>query len=376
LNTCSVGVATQDPELRKRFRGAAENLVTYFSFLSQEVRETLASLGCRSLDELVGRSDLLEVDDTLKSWKSEKLDLKNVFFRPSVEASIARRRVQKQDYGLDKAMDLKLIEMCRPALEEKKAVSFDLEIRNVHRTVGAMLSGEISRRYADAGLPPDTIRLNFKGTAGQSFAAFGARGITFRLEGDANDYLGKGLSGARVIVVPPGSARFKPEENIIAGNVLLYGATEGDVFIRGIVGERFGVRNSGVNAVVEGVGDHGCEYMTGGRVVVIGPTGRNFAAGMSGGIAYVLDLDKTFASRCNKGMVELGLLVEEGDIATVRGLLEQHARFTGSTVADDLLKDWARACACFVRVMPLEYKQALGKTAKKAVEDEGEVSDG
>jgi glutamate synthase (NADPH/NADH) large chain len=378
LNTCAVGVATQDPELRRRFRGAPEYLVTYFSFLAREIRETMAALGVRKFDEMIGRTDMLEADDAIRHWKSRNLDFSNILTKPQVPGHVATRYVQAQDFGLDKAMDLKLIEMAKPALEHKTPVKIELPIKNVNRTVGAMLSGEISRRYAQRGLPPDTIQLYFKGTAGQSFGAFGASGITFTLEGDANDYLGKGLSGARIVVVPPKSATFKPEENVIVGNTLLYGATEGEVFIRGMAGERFCVRNSGVFAVVEGVGEHGCEYMTGGRVVVIGPTGRNFAAGMSGGIAYVFDPQNQFRSLCNLGMVECEALSREEDVEAVRGLLEKHYKLTGSSVAIHILDDWDATQKKFVRVMPLEYKRVLEKIAleKKKIEEEAEVSDG
>ncbi|MDD5537712.1 MAG: glutamate synthase large subunit [Candidatus Omnitrophica bacterium] len=377
MNTCSVGVATQDPALRCRFRGTPEHLVTYFTFLAQEVREILAELGFRRMDELIGRVDLLEANDAIRHWKSQGVDFANILFKPPVDDGRAVRCMQPQDYGLDKVMDLKLIDLAKPALEEKKHVRIETQIRNTNRTVGAMLSGEISRRYGEKGLPADTIQIFFKGSAGQSFGAFGAPGVSFYLEGDANDYLGKGLSGARIVVVPPRNATFRPQENIIAGNTLLYGATGGEVFIRGVAGERFCVRNSGAHAVVEGVGDHGCEYMTGGRVVVIGRTGRNFAAGMSGGIAYVYDKDGDFRRYCNLGMVDLEPIVRQEDVATIRGLLEKHVQFTESTVAMEILDNWAQELKKFVRVMPLEYKLAMEMPeAERPRVEETEVSDG
>ena len=376
MNTCAVGIATQDPVLRCRFRGTPEHLMTYFTFLAQEVREILSELGFRKMDDLIGRSDMLETNNAIRHWKSEHIDFSNILFKPKVGKDVAVRCVQPQDYGLEKAMDLKLIKACQEALEDKKQVTINSEIRNANRSVGAMLSGEVSKRFGEQGLPEDTIQLFFKGSAGQSFAAFGARGITFHLEGDANDYLGKGLSGAKVIVVPPESSTFKPEENIIVGNTLLYGATEGEVFIRGIAGERFCVRNSGVNAVVEGVGDHGCEYMTGGRVAVIGRTGRNFAAGMSGGIAYVYDIDNEFSSRCNHSMVELEKMVRQEDISTLRGLLEKHYKYTASTVAKGILDNWSKELKKFIRVIPLEYKRVLEQVEVAGIKVEAEVSDG
>jgi len=335
----------------------------------------MADIGARTLDELIGRCDLLEVEDSIRHWKSQGVDFANILYRPQPADTVPVRCVQPQDYGLEEALDHKLIEEALPALRERKPVVIEMEINNSNRTVGAMLSNAVARRFGKDGLPRDTITLNFRGSAGQSFGAFGGLGLTLRLEGDANDYLGKGLSGAKIIVVPPRNATFKPEENVIAGNTLLYGATSGEVYIRGKAGERFAVRNSGARAVVEGVGDHGCEYMTGGRVVVIGPTGRNFAAGMSGGIAYVYDPDRTFSSRCNIEMVELESLAKPGDIQIVRTLLENHVKHTGSTVAKKLLADWGKAVKSFVRVIPLEYKQALEQVSVRPLA-EIEVSDG
>ncbi|MFH0940385.1 MAG: glutamate synthase large subunit [Candidatus Omnitrophota bacterium] len=376
LNTCTLGIATQDPELRCRFRGTSEDLVAYFTFLADQVREILSELGFRKMDEVIGRVDMLETNEALRHWKSKNIDLSNILFLPQAKKGAATRCLERQDYGLEKALDLKLIGLAQPALERKEYVKISLDISNADRAVGAMLSGEISKRYGTEALPQDTIEIFFKGTAGQSFAAFGARGVSFFLEGDSNDYLGKGLSGAKVIVVPPSGATFKAEENIIVGNTVLYGATEGEVFIRGVAGERFCVRNSGAHAVVEGLGDHGCEYMTGGRVVVIGDTGRNFAAGMSGGIAYVYDMSGQFRLRCNLGMVETSKVSDSGDIKTVRGLLEAHLRYTGSDVAKKILDNWDRELAKFVRVMPLEYKRVLGQAERKPIEVEVEASDG
>jgi len=376
MNSCNVGIATQDPALRCRFRGTPEHIVTYFTFLAQAVREIMSALGFRKMDELIGRSDMLEVDDALRHWKSRNVDFSNILFKPQAPSSVAVRCVQPQDYGLDKALDLKLIELSRPALERREHVKISAEIKNTNRAVGAMLSGEISKRYGEKGLPEDTIEIFLKGSAGQSFGAFGAPGLSFTLEGDANDYLGKGLSGARIVVGPPKASTFKPEENIIVGNTVLYGATEGEVFIRGVAGERFCVRNSGVNAVAEGVGDHGCEYMTGGRVVVIGRTGRNFAAGMSGGIAYVYDRGGDFKARCNTEMVELGEVKLESDIVILWTLLGKHIKFTDSGVAKLLVHNWERELKKFVRVMPYEYKRVLERVEVPVVKVESEVSDG
>ncbi len=376
LNTCSVGIATQDPALRCRFKGSPEYIITYFTFLARQVREIMSELGVRSMDELIGRVDMLEINTALKHWKSEGVDFSNILYRPELKKGTAVRHVQSQDYGLDKVLDLELIKRAQRALEYREPVKLELDIKNINRTVGAMLSGEISKRFGQKGLPEDTIQLFFKGTAGQSFGAFGAHGLSFYLEGDANDYLGKGLSGAKIVVAPPKDVVFKPEENVIVGNTLLYGATEGEVFIRGIAGERFCVRNSGVNAVVEGVGDHGCEYMTGGRVVVIGKTGRNFAAGMSGGISYVYDVDGAFKALCNPGMVELGEVTQEKDQDTIRTLLEKHLRYTGSSVAKNILENWKKELKRFVRVMPLEYKRVLEQVDVRPAEVDSEASDG
>ncbi len=378
LNTCAAGIATQDPALRCRFRGSSDHIVNYFTFLAQQVRQILSELGFRKLEEVIGRSDLLEVDEALKHWKSKDVDFSNILFRPDVKNDSAVHCVHAQDYGLDKILDIELIKMARPALEDAEAVKIELPIKNTNRTVGAMLSWEISRKYKESGLPDGTIQLFFRGSAGQSFGAFGARGISFYLEGDANDYLGKGLSGAKIVVVPSRWSNFKAEENVIVGNTLLYGATEGEVFIRGVAGERFCVRNSGANAVVEGLGDHGCEYMTGGRVVVIGSVGRNFAAGMSGGIAYVWDKNKNLKDLCNLGMVALEEVKSDEDVLTLKGLLEKHLTETSSSIAELILKDWDNQIKRFVKIIPFEYKRVLELRESGRDEDvvEVEASDG
>jgi glutamate synthase (ferredoxin) len=369
LNTCPVGIATQDPELRKRFTGKPEFVTSFFQFVAAEVREYMAALGFRTMDELIGRVDRLNFKPALDHWKARGLDLSTILHAPDMPADVARRCVTVQDHGLDRALDrTTLIPACRDALEHRKPVSLALPIRNVNRTVGTMLGHEVTRRWGGEGLPDDTIRVHFTGSAGQSFGAFVPRGITFTLEGDANDYWGKGLSGGRLIVYPPKRATFKPEENIVIGNVALYGATSGEAYVRGVAGERFCVRNSGVHAVVEGIGDHGCEYMTGGRVVVLGPSGRNFAAGMSGGIAYVLDVDGDFRRRCNLGMVDLHPLDQAEDITLVRDLIRRHIRHTGSTYATRLLDDWMGLQPRFVKVMPKDYKRVLAAEARARAE--------
>ncbi|WP_374228667.1 glutamate synthase large subunit [Pseudonocardia sp. ICBG162] len=355
LDTCPVGVATQNPELRKKFNGKAEYVVNFMRFVAQEVREILAELGFRSLDEAIGRADVLDVDTAAQHWKSKHLDLSPIFKIADVPDDAPRKRTREQDHGLDKALDNTMIQLAEGALRNGDRVRLDLPVRNVNRTVGTMLGSELTRAHGGKGLPDDTIDITFTGAAGQSFGAFVPKGITLRLVGDTNDYFGKGLSGGRLTLRPDPSSPFTAEENVIAGNVIGYGATSGEMFIRGVVGERFCVRNSGAVAVVEGVGDHGCEYMTGGRVVVLGRTGRNFAAGMSGGVAYLLDVDR---NRVNPEMVDLDPLSDE-DRSIVHDLVERHHAETGSAVAHALLTDWDAAVERFGKVMPKDYKRVL-----------------
>jgi glutamate synthase domain-containing protein 2/glutamate synthase domain-containing protein 1/glutamate synthase domain-containing protein 3 len=360
LNTCPVGIATQDPVLRKKFEGKPEHVVNFMLFIAEEVRELMAALGFRTIDEMVGRVDRLDAREAIEHWKARGVDLTQILHKPEVPAAVATHCVATQDHGLARALDNQLIEIARAAVEDGKPVELSLPIRNINRTACTMLSAEVSRRWGEQGLPPETIRINFTGSAGQSFCAFGVNGLAVHLEGDANDYFAKGLSGGRIVVVPPADATFVPEDNIIVGNVSLYGATGGEVFLRGMAGERFCVRNSGATAVVEGVGDHGCEYMTRGTVVVLGRTGRNFAAGMSGGVAYVLDVDGDFARRCNVGMVGLEP-VDEHDVERLKELLHRHYNLTQSAVAWRVLSGWKDAVTQFVKVMPTEYRQILAK---------------
>jgi glutamate synthase (ferredoxin) len=376
LDTCPVGIATQNPALREKFNGQAEHVVNFFRFIAEEIREYLAAMGYRSVDEVIGRSDLLDMRRAIEHYKARGLDFSAIFYRPEVGPEVATRRIVEQDHGLDKALDQELLRLCKDTLELKKPTKLELPIRNVNRTVGTILGSELTRKYGFDGLPDDTIHIKFKGSAGQSFGAFVPRGITLELEGDSNDYIGKGLSGGKIIVYPDKKATFAPEENILVGNVVLYGATSGLFFARGVAGERFCVRNSGAMAVVEGVGDHGCEYMTGGRVVIIGKTGRNFAAGMSGGIAFVYDPDGDFHIRCNKEMVDLEKLDDAEDIDLVRGLIERHREHTGSTVAKDMLGQWPGIADKFVKVMPRDYKRVLLEQRESSLEvdpDTGET---
>jgi glutamate synthase (NADPH/NADH) large chain len=364
LNTCPVGIATQDPRLRKKFEGKPEHVMNMMLFIAEELREIMAELGFRTVDEMVGRVDVLDVRDVSAHWKARGVDLSTILHMPDVPPAVAIRNVTGQDHGLETALDRTLIAQCAPALERQERVSLDLPIRNLNRTACTMLSAEVSRRHGERGLPDDTIHIRFTGSAGQSFAAWLAPGIAIELEGDANDYFAKGISAGRIAVYPPRSATFVPEDNIIVGNVSLYGATGGEVFLRGLAGERFAVRNSGATAVVEGVGDHGCEYMTKGLVVVLGKTGRNFAAGMSGGVAYVHDADGTFPSHLNAGNVELEPL-DADDERTVRRLVERHHEYTESGLAARLLADWERTRRRFVKVMPTEYRAVLAKQTQQ-----------
>jgi glutamate synthase (NADPH/NADH) large chain len=396
LNTCPVGVATQDPVLRARFQGKPEHVINFFFFVAEEVREYMAALGFRSFSEMIGKTEILDKSEAIDHWKAKGLDFTRIFHKPEVPKDVAIYNSEVQDHHLDKVLDRKLIELAKPAIEEKKPVKLELPIKNTDRTTGAMLSGAIAKLHGHAGLPEDSIWVSLKGSAGQSFGAWLAKGVTLDLEGEANDYVGKGLSGGRIVVRPPEDSGIVPEESIIVGNTVLYGAISGECYFRGIGGERFAVRNSGATAVVEGTGDHGCEYMTGGVVVVIGPTGRNFAAGMSGGIAYVLDEDGDFERRCNLAMVELEPIPSEngvmertrhqtGDLEShglvdvtdmtrfdeerLRQLIERHLHYTGSERARAILADWSAYLPKFVKVMPVEYRRALAEMARQQVLD-------
>ena len=391
LNTCPVGIATQDPELRRRFKGAPEHVINYFFFVAEEVREYMAKMGFRRFDEMIGQTDFLDKEEAIEHWKAKGLDFSRIFAKPDVPEDVAIYHCEEQKHPIDNVLDRRLIELAKPALENREPVRAEIRVKNTDRTIGAMLSGEVAKRYGHAGLPDDTIHFTMRGTAGQSFGAWLAHGVTLDLIGEANDYVGKGLSGGRIIVRPPEESGIVPEESIIVGNTVLYGAITGECYFRGIAGERFAVRNSGAIAVVEGVGDHGCEYMTGGCVVVIGPTGRNFAAGMSGGIAYVLDEDGTFERRCNLAMVDLEPIpaedeaardsIREGEMEThgmvdimhqmdrfdaerLRMLLENHRRYTNSRRAAEILENWEEYLPKFVKVMPVEYRRALQELAQ------------
>ncbi len=364
LDTCPVGIATQDPELRKLFSGKPEHVINLFMFLVEEIREYMSLLGFRTVDEMVGRVDRLDVRKAVDHWKAKGLDFSAILRVPDIPSNIAVRHVQEQDHGLAGCLDEHLLEICRPTLEYKEPVKATLAIRNHNRAVGTILSSEITRVHGSHALEENTVQLRFHGSAGQSFGAFAVKGVTLVLEGDANDYLGKGLSGGRIIVIPPADSTYVPEENMLIGNVALYGATDGEGFFRGIAGERFCVRNSGARVVVEGLGDHGCEYMTGGRAVILGRTGRNFAAGMSGGIAYVLDEDGSFENHCNRDMVDLEPLTDPEDLTTVRELVEKHVRYTCSAVGRKVLDRWNETVPFFVKVMPRDYRRALNETRK------------
>ncbi len=369
LNTCPVGVATQDPELRALFTGQPDHVVNLFNFLAEDLREIMAELGFRTVDEMIGQVDTLKVRDNIDHWKIKKLDLSPILYKEEAAEHVGIYKQQEQDHGIDEVLDWELLEAAQPALEKTEPVKASFKLINTNRSVGTLLSNEISKRYGSPGLPPDTLHFKFKGSAGQSFAAFSTRGCCFELEGEANDYFGKGLSGSELIIYPHQEARYVPEENMIIGNVAFYGATSGEAYIRGLAGERFCVRNSGVKAVVEGVGDHGCEYMTGGVVVVLGKTGRNFAAGMSGGMAFIYDLDKTFELYCNKELVELET-PELEDRTLLHQMITKQYKKTGSTVAKSILDDWKNTQHYFVKVMPIEYKAVLQKRkAQQALSD-------
>jgi glutamate synthase (NADPH/NADH) large chain len=382
LNTCPVGVATQDPELRKRFTGQPEHVVNFFTFIADEVREIMAELGFRTINEMIGRRDILETRAAVDHWKAHKIDLSKLLSPIEAAEGVAVYNCEEQDHRLDRALDNDLIAKSKDAIAGGNPVSFESLIWNTNRTVGAMLSGRIAERYGHAGLPDDTINIKFNGSAGQSFGAWLAHGVSFELVGDANDYVGKGLSGGRISIYPSPESPLVPRENIIVGNTVLYGAIAGECYFRGVAGERFAVRNSGALTVVEGCGDHGCEYMTGGVVVVLGATGRNFGAGMSGGIAYVLDEAGDFETLCNTSMVDLEKVPKELDAANdddfdvnsdltqfderrLRGLIENHLRYTNSLRAREILDDWDSYLPKFVKVMPVEYRRALREMQEK-----------
>ena len=367
LNTCSVGIATQDPSLRKKFGGKADYVVNFFKFIAEEVREIMAQLGIRKFDDLIGQVGLLEADYATDHWKAHGVDVSRILFKPDVDDNVEIRNVCTQDLSgdLDNALDHKLIEMSKLALENKTQVYGDLPILNTDRTTGAMLSYQVSKKFGEEGLPSDTIQFGFTGSAGQSFGGFLAPGITFGLAGDANDYVGKGLSGGKIFIYPPKDSTLVPEDNILIGNTVLYGAISGKAFFRGIGGERFAVRNSGAQTVIEGVGDHGCEYMTGGTVVVLGSTGRNFAAGMSGGLAYVLDRDSTFPIHCNQSSVDLLPVEEPEDIEKLKSLIQEHFESTQSAVAKKVLDEWEETLPKFVKIYPTDYRRVLEEQKRK-----------
>jgi glutamate synthase (ferredoxin) len=360
LNTCPAGVATQDPQLRARFAGKPEHVVNFMKFIADDIREIMASLGFRTIEEMIGRTDRLEARKAVDHWKAKGLDFSNILYQPDVGPEIGRFCQMKQDHGIARSLDVtQLLDLCKPAIERGEKVVADLPIRNVNRVVGTITSGEITKKYGAKGLPEDTIRLKFTGSAGQSFGAFVTRGMTLSIEGDANDYFGKGLSGGKLVIYPSTRATFKAEENMIIGNVAFYGASAGEAYIRGMAGERFAVRNSGVTVVVEGIGDNGCEYMTGGNVVVLGRAGRNFGAGMSGGIGYVLDEVGDFPKRVNLQMVAIEKLEDPREIATVRAMIQKHLDYTQSERARAILADWDKFVPKFVKVMPKDYKRML-----------------
>ena len=381
LNTCPVGIATQDPELRKRFTGQPEHVVNFFFFLAEEIREIMASLGVKKFNELIGRSDLLDMQEGIDHWKIQGLDFSKIFHQPDMGKDVSRYNVEGQYHGLDKAIDHELISKALAAIETQKSIEFDMPITNTNRTVGTMLSHEIAKRYGNKGLPDNSITVNLVGTAGQSFGAFLAKGITFNLHGEGNDYVGKGLCGGQIIIRPPQDFKGLNDKNIIVGNTVMYGATSGETFFRGIAGERFCVRNSGASAVVEGLGNHGCEYMTGGTVVVLGETGQNFAAGMSGGVAYIYDPDGTFEQSCNPSMVTLEKVERENiqpkgprhldqpDETILKNLIGKHQELTDSSIAKDILNDWGKELDKFIKVMPNEYKRALNDMHKATIKE-------
>ena len=367
LNTCPVGIATQDPELRKKFNGKPEHVVNYLFMVAEELRVIMAKLGLKTINDMIGRVDLLNTEDAVQHWKASGLDLSSILEPAQILFEDTQVYcVKEQDHGLDKALDNELIALAAPALEKGDKVSIESKIINTNRVVGTMLSNEVAKKWKEDMLPSDTINIKLTGSAGQSLGAWLAKGITLTVEGDANDYVGKGLSGGKIVIYPPKQSSFLAEENVIAGNVILYGATGGEAYIRGIVAERFAVRNSGAHAVVEGIGDHGCEYMTGGRVVILGETGRNFGAGMSGGVAYVGDPTKNFSKNCNMESFELESLSSANDIIELKTLIQNHHAYTGSSVAESILNTWKTSLADFVKVMPTDYKRVLAERATSA----------
>ena len=366
LNTCPVGIATQDPELRKKFAGKPEHVVNYLFMVAEEAREIMAELGFRTINEMVGRCDMLEVDREIAHWKAKNIDLTPILTpAEKPHADVKTYCTIDQKHGLEEVRDIELLEKCQSAISDRKPVQVETTIENIDRAFGTILSNEVSRAHGPDGLPDDTIHIKANGSAGQSVGAWSAQGVTIEVEGDANDYAGKGLSGGRLIIYPPKNSSFEPRENIIVGNVALYGATSGEAYFRGVAAERFCVRNSGASAVIEGVGDHGCEYMTGGRAVILGPTGRNFAAGMSGGVAYVHDPDGKFLVNCNLDLVELEEVEAEEDVSELKSLIENHRTYTGSDVAAGILDNWDNALPQFVKVMPTDFKRALREIAEE-----------
>jgi glutamate synthase (NADPH/NADH) large chain len=365
LNTCPVGIATQDKELRKKFKGKPEHVVNYLFMVAEDMRKHMSKLGFRTVNEMIGRVDVLEPDIVIDHWKEKGIDL-TALLTPAVKphAGVGVYCSQVQNHGLEKALDNEIIKRARATIDNGKKVTMELPVVNTNRVVGTMLSHELAKAHQGRPLPDDTLHIKLAGSAGQSLGAWLYEGVTIELEGDANDYVGKGLSGGRLIVYPDSRSTIVAEENIIIGNVVLYGATSGEAYFRGVAAERFCVRNSGARAVVEGVGDHGCEYMTGGRVVILGETGRNFAAGMSGGVAYILDKNNTFPALCNMGMVELEALEAEEDINEVKTLIENHLTYTGSDVAKAALDNWSETVKQFVKVMPTDYKRVLSEMKK------------
>ena len=381
LNTCPVGVATQDPELRKRFSGQPEHVVNFFFFIAEEAREIMASLGIRKFNDLIGRSELLDMQEGVEHWKIQGLDFSKIFYQPEVADGSVKYNTESQEHGLESALDNILIKKSLSAIENKKTIKFDIAITNTNRTVGTLLSHEIAKRYGNNGLDDDSIEITLTGTAGQSFGAFLAKGITFDLVGEGNDYVGKGLCGGKIIIRPPKEFSGKAEDNIIIGNTVMYGATSGETYFNGIGGERFCVRNSGASAVIEGVGNHGCEYMTGGTVVILGRTGQNFAAGMSGGVAYIYDPDNTFNNYCNLSMVTLHKVERENiktdmpkhlnlaDEVILKTLIEKHGQNTDSSIAKKILSNWDKELENFIKVMPIEYKRALTEMSSSKIKE-------